>query len=178
MNSEPLITLLTTVAAGVLTAIASVFLALRKFRTERWWERKAQAYSDLFVALFNVQRSLRVQIDREETGAQYNEDFLGELRLVASAGHVEVRKAAAIGTFIFNRATSTRLEKLVSQLDDSQHDVNFYEELCDNLDAVTSALEDLKSCRRRTSPYGSQPNGRECRLLMIGSRRLRSSCHY
>src|SRR6266536_1374619 len=37
---------------AVVTAIITVRLALRRFYSERWWERKAQAYSDILEALY------------------------------------------------------------------------------------------------------------------------------
>lgn len=44
-----------SVAASIITAIATVRLSLSRFRSERWWERKADAYSRLIEELALLQ---------------------------------------------------------------------------------------------------------------------------
>ncbi len=46
------------VAIAITTSITSAFLAAwlaaRRFRNDRWWEKKATAYSDLIESLHNM----------------------------------------------------------------------------------------------------------------------------
>ena len=91
---DVLITFVLTVAAGAVTAFLSVQFALRRFRAERWWERKAQAYAELFSALFHVQRFCRVKLRNLEEGVPYSENYMEELNTKANAGFAEIRRAA------------------------------------------------------------------------------------
>jgi hypothetical protein len=51
--------LLPSLIVGICTAIFSVRLALRRFHAERWWERKAEAYSQIEEALYSDYGVLR-----------------------------------------------------------------------------------------------------------------------
>jgi hypothetical protein len=141
---DPVISFVSALAVGVLTAIASVQLALRRFRAERWWERKAEAYSILLGALFDVQRSLQFEISRIEEGTDLSESYLKDLKDRSRAGYVEIRKAAVIGSFLFGSESAARINVLVNKLDDPKHNLDFHEEVGEDFDAVTSALRDLK----------------------------------
>lgn len=46
-----LLTLIPALIVGVATALVTVKLSIRKFYTERWWERRADAYSRIVEAL-------------------------------------------------------------------------------------------------------------------------------
>ena len=144
-----LLAVIPAVVVGVVTAILSVKLALRRFRQERWWERKSQAYTDLFAALFHVQRYNRVLLSRIEEGTQVSSDYLDRVAELATEGYSEIRKSVALGTFVFSAETAGRLEALQIELDDPRYDEDAYEETTALLSAVTSAIADLKPLAKR-----------------------------
>ena len=43
------------IVSAVVSAIVTVFLAFRRFRRERWWERKADAYSSAIKAFHDLE---------------------------------------------------------------------------------------------------------------------------
>ena len=45
--------LLTGIIIAAVSAWVTVQLSLRKFRKEKWWERKADTYSNVIEALYN-----------------------------------------------------------------------------------------------------------------------------
>ena len=49
-----LMTLLTGLFIAVVTSILTVWLALWRFHSEKWWERKVELYSRLMEALFDM----------------------------------------------------------------------------------------------------------------------------
>jgi hypothetical protein len=149
MTAEQLISFLGALGVGVVTAVVSVRLALRRFRSERWWERKTDAYSALFLGLFNVQRSLLHEVRRVEEGFKPSEEYSRELHDRARAGYLEIRQAAVLGTFFFSDDTAARLDLLVDQLDDPGYNLDLYEQVSADLAAVSSALTDLKSLAKR-----------------------------
>jgi len=149
MAFDPIFSFVSALALAVLSALVSVQLALRRFRAERWWERKAEAYSALLIALFDVQRSLDYEIRRIEEGAQLSESYLKDLKDRSRAGYTEIRKAGVIGTFLFGAEAATRINQLVDSLDTPKHGLDFYEEVGEDFDAVRSALVDLKQIAKR-----------------------------
>lgn len=143
-----LIALAPALVVGVVTALVTVRLALSRFRQERWWERKAQAYADLFEALFNVQWHAKRQIEAIEEGAHFVEGYMEGLSERASAGYLSIRKLAAIGPFLFSAETANRLAALEKSLDRPSRE-DPHDEYSDALDAVTAAQGDLRAMAHR-----------------------------
>jgi len=47
-------TLVTAILVAVLTSLLSVHLALKKYRTEKWWEKKLECYIDTIHAMNEI----------------------------------------------------------------------------------------------------------------------------
>lgn len=56
------------VLLAVITAAVTVRLSLRNFYTEKWWERQAEAYSEILESLSHMKRHTDAFIRREEMG--------------------------------------------------------------------------------------------------------------
>jgi hypothetical protein len=144
MTTSHVFSFFSALIVGIVTAILSVRLALRRFRAERWWERKAEAYSTLLVALFDIRRYLEFEIRAIEERFEPAEEFLSELRDRSRKGHFEIRKAAAVGTFLYSAPVAERLEALIRDFERPRHNHDFYEEYCEDLDSVRAALAEIK----------------------------------
>jgi len=141
--------LLTSVGTGVITALISVRLALRQFRSEKWWERKASAYSELFEALYSVKTYAEHLLQKIEEGAHFSEARMNELGARSRAGRDGIRRAAVIGTFVLSEEAANRLAKLVAALDDPKHDLDLPEGVASDLDLVVEAISDLRPIAKR-----------------------------
>jgi hypothetical protein len=144
LASTLLLSIIPAVTAGVITAIVSVRLALRRFRAERWFERKAQAYTDLFTGLSHIQRYCALQIESLEEGTQRDDKYMKTLSEQASAGFAEIRRAAALGEFLFGLETAKRLARLESALEAARASDDIHEQYSDDEAAVSGALKDLR----------------------------------
>ncbi|HEX7406996.1 MAG TPA: hypothetical protein VF515_05015, partial [Candidatus Binatia bacterium] len=56
---------------GVISSLFTSFLARRRFISERWWERKAEAYTRILDALVHMHRYYEALSD----------DYMGEAKL-------------------------------------------------------------------------------------------------
>ena len=106
------------IGAGVfgITAWITVKLALRRFYTEKWWERKAQAYSEIIGSL----AKMRVCFDKwkerffehkdmsPETIKKVNEEYASAKRVIESA--------VAAGSFIVSEETAQVLGSFLKEL--------------------------------------------------------------
>jgi hypothetical protein len=137
-------TILPSLIGGVVTAAVSVRLALKRFRSERWWERKAQAYSDLLLSLFHIQIHAKRSLEEVVDGVTLDESYMATLSKRAADGFAEIRKAAALGRFLFSTEVSERLLRLEQALDSPGHNLAPHEEIEDLYGVVTSALTDLR----------------------------------
>lgn len=100
------------VVTGLVTAGASVRFALSRFRSERTWERKVTAYTEIFDALYHVQKGAKLEVKQIEEGGEYDEDYKKEVGRKASEGNDALRLAAIKGTFVVGEDAAKKLEEL------------------------------------------------------------------
>jgi hypothetical protein len=97
---------------AIVTAIATVRLSARQFRSQHWWERKVEAYSDIIEALHGMHRfdaeAFDAAIEGRELSQEYHDRLLQEWR----AGHERLKKAEAYGALIIHPDAYAALKKL------------------------------------------------------------------
>lgn len=133
------------VLTGIITGAMSVRLALRRFRAERTWERKVAAYTEIFDALYDIQRYASMRIEDIAEGVQFVEEYEKEASRRSSNGYDTIRRAAIRGTFVVGPAAAARLEHLVSVFDDPHYGDAVHEEISADLSASRQALADLRT---------------------------------
>ena len=95
---------------SVLTAIVTVRFSLRRFRTEKWWEKKAETYSKVIDALHHLKNYCE-----QKLGVEYGESRLppekeSELREQYKKASAELTRAIDIGSFIVSKEAVRILE--------------------------------------------------------------------
>ncbi|MBZ0149375.1 MAG: hypothetical protein K8F62_17805 [Pseudorhodoplanes sp.] len=60
---------------AVPTALLTVWLSLRRFYREKWWEAKMRAYAEVIQSLHDMKRDLDVSIRAELKGRNTNTRF-------------------------------------------------------------------------------------------------------
>jgi len=103
-----IIAIFTSSVAAYLTAKWS----LKKFYSEKWWERKENAYSDIINALYDLLQYCEIQ--REdwlgETG--YSDENMKDFGERHSRAFWKIKKATTIGAFV----VSHEAEKILIEL--------------------------------------------------------------
>lgn len=113
------------IAAGlfvaVVTSVVTVRLSIKRFRSERWWERKVEAYTDLLAALSDSKRYANLQARVRLTQSESNQaaDRLEEQHRDA---YDRLRRATTVGSFILSKDVAQRLEDLDSRLAGLEYD--------------------------------------------------------
>jgi hypothetical protein len=64
-----LVQLIIGVAVAAASAFITVRLSLRRFRSERWWEKKAAAYGEAIKAIHILKRSLEMTLSHLDAGS-------------------------------------------------------------------------------------------------------------
>ena len=98
------------VLVSIVSAVITVRLALKRFRQEHWWERKAEAYSRIMEAFHDLSKyydSLEVEalggkVLTDERWAVIRAEYEGSLK--------QINKATAIGSFIISQEAAAILE--------------------------------------------------------------------
>ena len=87
---------------AVTTAFLTVWLSLRRFYREKWWEAKMRAYSDLIQALHHMKWDVEITIGAEERGEIEESDYRKEWSARQRAAWEEVRKQIDVGEFLYS----------------------------------------------------------------------------
>jgi hypothetical protein len=130
---------------AVISARVTVHFALKRFYLEKWWERKAEAYSSIIEALHHMKNYADHQMAFHERGRELPEDGKKELSEKMRCGIAEIRKRADIGAFVISEEAVVALRTLQKDLDESTNTQDWYEHLDQWLWAVNKCLDSMRS---------------------------------
>ena len=135
-------------AAIFIAAVSSwitVQLSLRKFRSEKWWERKADAYANVIEVLYNSQEFSVQHLEADEEGREICADRDAELRAKSKAAYAEIRRVANVGSFLLSDRAMTRLARLQKEEEKASDTTHWIDYLDGNWKAVSTCLDDIIS---------------------------------
>ena len=112
MSEELLISILSGVLISVITSYLTAKFAISKFYTEKWWERKEQAYTEIINALYDMVQFY--QVFKEDYG---QDDFISQERSLElhqrhNEGFRRVRRATDLATLYMSDDAAKLLKKL------------------------------------------------------------------
>ena len=114
-NTQLLSSLVSGLIIAVLTSYLTVKLALRRFRTEKWWERKAEAYSRIVEALHALMEYAAAMSSASEEDRNLSDEHRNELEDIYKSANFDLRKATGIGAFIISDEVAALLSQLESR---------------------------------------------------------------
>ncbi|WP_375463734.1 hypothetical protein [uncultured Methylobacterium sp.] len=134
---------------GATAAYFTTWLAFKRYKLEKWWDKKASAYeailNNLFEFMFFFEKSLEAHMtDREPSQAVKD-----ELQKKSEEAHRSLRKAAKIGSFVISDKAENFLVILERKLDKAIESQVWYDFIDSSFDAATNALDDLRDEARR-----------------------------
>ena len=101
---------------GIITAIFASYLAakwsLKKFYSEKWWERKERAYAEIIDALYDLVQYCEIKKEDYGQGTGYSEKKETEFRERYDQAYWKIKKATDIGTFV----VSPKAESILMEL--------------------------------------------------------------
>ena len=108
---------------GIMTAAVSswitVRLSLAKFRTEKWWERKIDAYSKVIEAFHDSKSFFDSWLNAEVRGKEPPEKVEIEVRTLSIEANNEINKYANIGSFVFSDEFYRELKQYQKDFDEA-----------------------------------------------------------
>jgi hypothetical protein len=154
---ELLTNLVLAIASAIVSALITVHLALKRFRAERWWERKADAYSAIIEALHHMKRGIGDDLRGIEQNRPPPDDERDkELTARYAKASDEVHKAADLGSFLLSDQASEALKELMDGLRQAHEDAlvdgmypDAYIGLSGQLKAIEKCLAKLPQIAKR-----------------------------
>jgi hypothetical protein len=151
----PLAANLTTgLIIAAVTARITVHYSLKRFHSEKWWERKASAYAAIIENLHHVRNHadhhltfLKRNIDMPETADTLLTDKL-------SSAMAELRKHWDVGSFVISEEAVGIMTAFMNELDDATKPEDWLSHLILKMDAVDKCLVAMRGAARRDLSLG------------------------
>jgi hypothetical protein len=136
--------LLSSIVVAIITATVTVWLSFRRFRSEKVWERKERAYSEIVDALQRTKHFFSVEVQAMENYSELPRARQEELRSKAEASEDEIRKAIDTGALLISPLALKELHEYWRKSEEAWDPSNAYYFFAEQkLMAVTKCLEQV-----------------------------------
>jgi hypothetical protein len=141
--------LASAIIASVITAIVSVQLALRRFRAEKYWELRAQAYTKIVEAIHDASVSASENLEASIDGRELSADRKNELQDRSRDGTDRILRALDTGALLLPSEAIDRLRQYLRDSDTARAATDWNEFLSIETSAAQSCLQDITKIARR-----------------------------
>lgn len=105
------LTIVTGIVIAVVSTYLTFYLSLTKFRTERWWERKADAYLKIIDALHRSKALTENYLEAQEEGRVVSKEEDKKLTEDSKKAHKEINMAIEIGALLLSNEALKKLKQ-------------------------------------------------------------------
>lgn len=146
---NPLFTVLTSILVTLVTAWITVELALRRFKSEKWFERRLDAYTRIIESLHHMKSATARQIRAEERGIEIPSNAEAELIELYGKGLADLRRLTDMGALVFSSEAIVVLEKLNEDLKAATQEVSWWGHLDMEFEAINKCLKEIGVIAKR-----------------------------
>ncbi len=141
--------ILVGLVVAITTAWVTVHLALRRFRSEKWWERKAEAYSAIIEALHHMKRFADEALDDQLGGRKFPEERRKQLFGKSNEAYDELRKQIDIGSFVLSKDAVEELASFEKAHTKAKDTDSYFDFLDDKLLALNTTLQKMREIGKK-----------------------------
>jgi len=141
--NEIVIAVFTGIAISLFTSWITVKLSLKKYKTEKWWERKVEVYSKVIEALHNAKAATDKQLHAEYTGKKISDDEEKKRRASEIAANDEISKTTDIGSFFLSDEALSILAQYQQEIERASNQASWYDYLEADYKATDKCLKDI-----------------------------------
>jgi len=145
------LTLIPSLVVAIVVSILTVRLSLRKFYTEKWWERKADAYSRIVEALLMhknyAEQKLKIEMSRAEEDSANKKN----LEKQWSDANAELERSVDLGAFVISEETEKIIRKFLNRtsIDPDYWDGPFFEIIEADISSTKKCLSEVKKSAKK-----------------------------
>jgi len=139
--------IVTGLVSGSLSAWITYRLAFRRFRAERWWERRADAYGKILEALHNSLKFADTHLSYAKSGKDVPPEVDMEVRDAVKAANDEIRRAVNVGKLFLSEAALKRLTRFMDESDNYKPE-NWTDYLFKDHDLTSTCLNEFAQLAR------------------------------
>jgi len=122
--------------------------SLRRFYTEKWWERKADTYSKVIECLHYLKRMPSEKLDDEMHVKKLSEERKEELWVAYQKARDELNKIIDAGSFLMSEEAVATLEAMQKKVQESNNAESFFEHLEGEWVALNNCLKEMRRIAR------------------------------
>jgi hypothetical protein len=149
MSAESIVTLIAAILAFIASLAAIYNSRFRRFALERWWERKADAYTRIIEALSDLVDYYRQMCDEEINPRRtINDKTKQEMVERSKRGHREVDKAADIGAFLISPEADAALQRFRQEPKDKPDPHDWYSIFENEYSRAKQCLKEMVECAK------------------------------
>ena len=140
---------LSAVAIAALSSWITVYLSLNKFRSERWWEKKVQAYERVIEAFHKAKKFASEYLDAEYKGKEVDKDRDLELRRLSKEARDEIARASDIGSFVLSEDALKVIAKYLAEEEAMPRQESWYEYLEADWSLIDRFMKEFTTTAKR-----------------------------
>jgi hypothetical protein len=133
--------------AAALGAWFTAHFSLRRFFREKEWERKTQAYTAIFEALFDMRTWFDEHWDAEVKHKELSKERQSELAQNCGAARRTLQRRLTGETWLLPPECSDRLAAMMRQLNKERE--SFFDELDEGYKTIADTVSDLRTTVRK-----------------------------
>jgi len=141
--------LLIGIPVALLTSWFTVKLALRRFQSEKWFERRVDAYTRVIEALHSMKYCTERQLRAAERGTDMPKVTEDELVNFYRTGLADLRKLTDMGALLFSLEAITVLDALNDELLAATGEHSWWEHLDAECSAISKCLATLRPIAKK-----------------------------
>jgi hypothetical protein len=107
--------LLPSLFTAILAAYLAAKFSLRKFYSEKWWDKKEKAYSEIIESLYDLLQYCEIKKEDYGDGGGYSEEWVEKLRERHQAAVWKIRRVGTIGAFVIAPEAAQVLKTLIER---------------------------------------------------------------
>jgi gas vesicle protein len=139
----------TGIIVGVITALATAWLALRKTRSEGLWKQKFETYTSLFEAMNELMEQADQLSEAEMTGKEVPSQRRAVLAKSAEKATLQIKKISRIGSFLLSEQSQDIVIDLLKELDEAFRANSYFEHLDEKYGVLKRAVDRLRKSAKK-----------------------------
>jgi hypothetical protein len=137
--------LLTPLVVAVVTAVLTVQLSFRRFQSERWWDRKADAYSRIIEALHHLVAHASMTWAEWVENATYSDEYKKKVLASQEKAFIDLEMVTGVGAYVI----SDEAAKVLAQLASRPKHENPWDDLDANQSDYAQALAKIRELAKK-----------------------------
>tara|TARA_B100001079_G_scaffold256042_1_gene252175 strand:+ start:6503 stop:6973 length:471 start_codon:yes stop_codon:yes gene_type:complete len=143
--------LVLSLVVGITSALAATFFAFRKFRAERVWELRAEAYRQLINSLHDMLRVRDWKNEFAENGGKLDQrpESIVELWAGSRVAKQHILRTGDQAAFLLSKDVGKAIEQFKKSLDDALQANQAIDMFNEEAVAISACLQEVKAIGKR-----------------------------